>query len=56
MKKNYLKPLCMTTPMRGLRLLEGSLVKSGTSVNTASDIGWSREQNDYPQPTSVWDD
>ena len=46
----------MTTPMRGLRLLEGSLVKSGTSVNTASDIGWSREQNDYPQPSSVWDD
>ena len=60
MKKNYLKPLCMTTPMRGLRLMEGSLVKSGTSVNTASDIGWSREadNNDdgVASPRSVWDD
>lgn len=56
MKRNYLKPLCSVVPIKGLQLMEGSLRKSETSVNTASDIGWSREQNDYPQPSSVWDD
>ena len=58
MKKNYLKPLCMTTPMRGLRLLAGSnqqLLETQTS-----DAGWSREA-DYndegvASPRSVWDD
>ena len=58
MKKNYLKPNCMTTPMRGLRLMEGSMKVSSQVTN---DAGWSRETNDYDDggavsPRSVWDD
>ena len=61
MKKNYLKPLCMTTPMRGLRLLDGSLRINRTNVVTNStDAGWSREvggsDDALPSQNSVWDD
>lgn len=60
MKKNYLKPLCMTTPMRGLRLLDGSMPTSDKAVTTSGNVGWSREA-DYNDdgvvsPRSVWDD
>jgi len=57
MKKNYLKPLCAVVPVKASRLLEGSLPKRGDiTVTTDSNIGWAREQNDYPQSSSVWDD
>lgn len=58
MKKNYLKPNCMTTPMRGLRLMEGSVQVSN---KVATDAGWSREADNFDDggavsPRSVWDD
>lgn len=64
MKKNYLKPLCMTTPMRGLRLLEGSINvynQSVTTTNSSNAIGLSRGDDNYDDggtisPRSVWDD
>lgn len=60
MKKNYLKPNCMTTPMRGLRLMEGSQRVVDKAVTTNGNVGWSREA-DYndegvASPRSVWDD
>ena len=60
MKKNYLKPLCMTTPMRGLRILDGSMVINNTKVGT-TDGGFSRGVDNYDDggaisPRSVWDD
>ena len=63
MKKNYLKPLCMTTPMRGLRLMEGSINVYSTNAVTTQDsnnaIGLSRgdgDDNGCISPRSVWDD
>ena len=62
MKKNYLKPLCMTTPMRGLRLMEGSINVYDRSVGTTNStnaIGLSRgdgDDNGSISPRSVWDD
>lgn len=57
MKKNYLKPLCEKVPIAGPRLMEGSIRKFETSVDTLDDdnaIGLSRE-NKY-ESHSVWDD
>ena len=62
MKQNYLKPLCMTTPMRGLRILDGSINvqnRSVTETNSTNAIGLSRENYDdggTVSPRSVWDD
>ncbi len=57
MKRNYLKPLCEKVPIVAPRLMEGSIQKFGTSVDTFDDdnaIGLSRE-NKY-EHHSVWDD
>ena len=62
MKKNYLKPLCMTTPMRVQRLMEGSIkIDKSNVVTNSTDAGWSRETSNYDDsgavsPRSVWDD
>ena len=55
MKKNYLKPLCKKVPIRGARLMAGSLK---VDQETTVDVQYSREHSydDYPQSTSVWDD
>ena len=61
MKQNYLKPLCMITPMRGLRVMQASLPVENKAVTTNANIGWSREADNYDDggaisPRSVWDD
>lgn len=59
MKKNYLKPLCMTTPMRGLRLLDAS---QNLNYQERAVSQFSRESDNFVDgdgavsPRSVWDD
>ena len=56
MRKNYLKPLCAVVPVKASRLLAGSYQIDGDKTTHDTDGGWAREQNTYPQASSVWDD
>ena len=59
MKKNYLKPNCMTTPMRGLRLLDAS---QNLNYQERAVSQFSRESDNVVDgdgavsPRSDWDD
>ena len=57
MRKNYLKPLCKKVPIRGSRLMEGSLRIYNDKVDTNDEdnfIGGARENQAGNR--SVWDD
>ena len=44
MKKNYSRPMCITVPIRGERLL---LSTSETKQTDGTKIGWSRGSQGY---------